>query len=408
VLTHVTKNPDEAQGQGARPQLGSIAIHEKESSQRRGKRMKRESLATCVGACLLALLPRTVVAIPPRYSVTDLGTLPGGHESVALGINNAGQVVGYNVNYPPGPVVRPVLWEPDGAVRDLGDLGGDEGGCVNAADINSYGQVVGESRSTTGYRAFLWDPANGIRDLGDLPGGFDSSQANAINDTGHVVGTSGAQTGYRAFLWDAVNGMRDLGDLPGGEDISYANAINNHAQVAGQSKTATGWRAVLWDDHGMQNLGELPGGENTSIAFDLNDTGQVVGFSDATTGWRAFLWDADVGMRDLGDLPGGRDLSIARAINNRGQIVGDSDGHVGTRVFLWDAENGMQSIEDLVDASASGWEFIFGWDVNDLGHIVGYGRNPHGDYRAFLLVPEPGPLSLLALGGLALIGHRRK
>ena len=67
-------------------------------------------------------------------------------------------------------------------MKDLGDLPGGEDISV-AVDVNNAGQVVGYSTAATGYRAFLWDSVNGMQDLGVLPGGPDYSVAYAIADS---------------------------------------------------------------------------------------------------------------------------------------------------------------------------------------------------------------------------------
>jgi probable HAF family extracellular repeat protein len=86
-----------------------------------------------------------------QYSITDLGTLPGGYESIAYGINNRGQVVGYSTTA--SGEYHAFLWE-DGEMTDLGTLGG---AYSVAYGINSRGQVVGYSASASGENhAVLW------------------------------------------------------------------------------------------------------------------------------------------------------------------------------------------------------------------------------------------------------------
>ena len=47
-----------------------------------------------------------------RYSITDLGTLPGGDLSLAYGINNRGQVVGQSATF--AGYNHAVLWSKEG------------------------------------------------------------------------------------------------------------------------------------------------------------------------------------------------------------------------------------------------------------------------------------------------------
>src|SRR5216684_5107543 len=80
------------------------------------------------------------MAAQPKYTVTSLGTFPGGNASYANGINNAGEVVGFayiatgNTNTP-----YPFLYN-NGAMHNLGSPGVSGGG---ATAINDSGQVVG-------------------------------------------------------------------------------------------------------------------------------------------------------------------------------------------------------------------------------------------------------------------------
>ena len=73
-----------------------------------------------------------------QYTVTDLGTL-GGNLSVAEGINNSGQVVGFSEDLSGNE--HAFLYS-NGIMTDLGTLGGNYS---FASGINNSGQIVGYS-----------------------------------------------------------------------------------------------------------------------------------------------------------------------------------------------------------------------------------------------------------------------
>ncbi|MBI5747805.1 MAG: hypothetical protein HZA00_01680 [Nitrospinae bacterium] len=70
------------------------------------------------------------------YTITDLGTLPGGNQSYAYGINNSGQVVGSA--FTEAGYYHAFLYS-GGVMQDLGTLGGTHS---FASGINDSGQVV--------------------------------------------------------------------------------------------------------------------------------------------------------------------------------------------------------------------------------------------------------------------------
>ena len=133
-------------------------------------------------------------------------------------------------------MVHAVLWQ-NGAVTDLGNLGGTTNNWADA--INNQGQVVGWSNlpGDVTYHTFLWTEDEGMQDLGTLPGDFASDGAG-INSKGQVVGTSYDASGNpRAFLWQR-GVMADLNTLiPASSPLFLldGNGINSRGEIVGDA-----------------------------------------------------------------------------------------------------------------------------------------------------------------------------
>lgn len=166
------------------------------------------------------------------YTITDLGTLPGGNASYATAINNTGQVVGNSYK---GHGTSQAFLYSNGQMQGLGTLPGNTDSF--ATGINSAGQVVGKGViAGVGAHAFLY--SNGkMQDLGTLPGGT-SSEAIGINDAGQVVGDANADSSaysYVAFLYSSGK-MQDLNTLipaNSGWLLTKATGINASGQICG-------------------------------------------------------------------------------------------------------------------------------------------------------------------------------
>jgi uncharacterized membrane protein len=325
------------------------------------------------------------------YQFTFLDA-PDGRQSVANGINNAGQVVGTGFlsgNSDP----QALIW--NGAVASyLGTPGVTTSG---AAAINNAGQVVG-NRNQEG---FVWSgPAS--HGLGTLGG--TSSAGTSINDLGQAAGYStlaGGTVPYAA-TWTGSSPT----PVPG---INLAYGINNAGQVVGND-TATG-QPKIWNGTTTTILGGL-GGTGGGAANGINNAGQVVGAS----GSNAVLWNGTT-PTDLGTL-NGTAFSTGLALNNMGEAVGygSFDASPELHAILWD-DNGPTDLNSFLDAGskADGWFLYQAHGINDSGWIVGEAEQRlTGAKRAFLLsvsaIPEPGtlPLMLAGLGLLGLAPRRRR
>ena len=339
-------------------------------------------------------------------ATTDLGVLPGGDNSTAAWISDAGLIAGQAQNgsvdplIPGFPEVRAVLWR-GGKIIDLGTLGGNES---SAFSVNDRGQVVGVAVNTipdpfsflaTQLRAFLWE--NGaMQDLGTLGG--PEGWALFINEHGQVAGlsltnfTPNPTTGFPTqdpFLWEKGT-MLDLGTLGG--TVGSPTGLNNQGQVVGSSNLAgdTTFHPFLWmKTGGIQDLGTFGG--NFGAANAINEAGEVVGLATNTGDQAvfAFLWRHGV-LGNLGAL-NGDDCSVAKHINSSRQIVGLSFSCSGgpRKASLW--ENGDPGIDlNTFVPRGSDLKLTEADFINNRGEIAGAGVLPTGDTHAFLLIPCEG------------------
>ncbi|MDB5885646.1 MAG: hypothetical protein JWR74_1817 [Polaromonas sp.] len=132
---------------------------------------------------------RTAVVWPQKGGMVSLAPLPGFRHSEAVSISENGTMVGVAIGV--GEFLnraRGVLWPAGGgAPQDLGVLPG--GVDTRARDVNSRGEVVGTSSSTSGDRAFVWTASTGMLDLNTLVAvpGLVMTDALSINRRGDIV-----------------------------------------------------------------------------------------------------------------------------------------------------------------------------------------------------------------------------
>ena len=196
--------------------------------------------------------------------LADLGTM-GGERSEAFSINDSGAIVGLSTVVDRGRF-HAFLYV-DGTFMDISPR--ETVYSSIALAINNAGQVVG----TYDNRAFLYSEGHAI-DLGVV------GSANGLNDEGDVVGSArfGSQT--HAFLY-SQGVMTDLGVLPG--DInSSAGSINSAGQIVGSSEGQGDFRfhPFLYSDGQMVPLQSLlPEGSGWRVfaGGGINEAGQITG-----------------------------------------------------------------------------------------------------------------------------------
>jgi probable HAF family extracellular repeat protein len=171
----------------------------------------------------------------------------GGSQSIAYGINNAGQIVGQASSGDGSQSA--VLWN-KGMITSLGSLGGNYNAAIG---INASGQIAGFVSSTNGSQGAIWD--NGT--LFTTSSSAMQWQGNVINNAGQVVFSNFA-TPQRGILWSEGT-ITELSPIAGA-DSSQAKAINNLGQAVGSSFTSGGVQtATLWTGGNASALASLTG-----------------------------------------------------------------------------------------------------------------------------------------------------
>ncbi len=223
---------------------------------------------------------------------TNLGFLPGGTASVATGVNDSGQVVGYASTQ---SSAMEAFSYSSGVMTGLGFLPG--GTQSWATGINASGQVVGYGVNSSGHNEAFVYSGGVMTGLGTLPG-YTDSVATAVNNSGQVVGyATNSSGGTEAFLYSGGT-LSDLGTLPGFS--SAAAAINNNGQVVGwlsqASPTSPGQQVLagaflasggqLYDLNTLVPAGQELGAARVFVeATGINDSGAIA----ANSGHSAYL-----------------------------------------------------------------------------------------------------------------------
>lgn len=351
---------------------------------------------------------------PPRFAIQSIGLLPGGNSSIALALNEAGQVVGSATT--PSRNAVPIFWEPDitRAPRDwitrmdgLVLTNSSDESVGHAFAINDAGQAVGRiAQNNLTPQAFVWEKNKGIRTLGALESG-QNSVARAINDSGQIVGYSGNNARRRAFLYELnadTPRMTALG-IPDKNYWCQAFAISNKGTIVGEADSfdktipfAT--ELAEPDGHDPEHLGTAGQQLTTQISVNGVQTGVLGRIVRAPHGFVWFPEPADAATLarqtereaaqkadsvryaagsfvSVGHLGGGYAGALGISPN---WVCGVSRAKTGeNRAILWNARTRKMSSLGTLGGKAS-----LAWSVNTNGATVGWARDGQNRQRAFL------------------------
>ena len=219
----------------------------------------------------------------------------------------------------------------------------------NGADgINNSGEIVGFDSSVPSSTAHGFTDDGGSYTQINLPGAI-STTANGINDAGRC-GRRGPFA-RRAVLLRAISIMTASSPISGAPGTSSpsvftdAEAINDADQVVGIYRSTFGShdQGFLYQNGTYTTISDPNGAEGTE-AFGINNSGEIVGqYTDSAGKTHGFI-DVDGTFTTIDD-PLGVNTAIT-GINDAGQIVGYYQDSSGIDHGFVASLNGVSTPED--------------------------------------------------------------
>lgn len=319
-------------------------------------------LAVVLALLLPSLRPRPV----PRYTVTDLGILPGDTISSASGINNHGDIVGVSSK---DYATTQIFLYHSGTLTNLGPVRNFGNG--SETTINDSGKINQTRRigSASGPQGTLFGGSRSVSvSISSLPGCWIATLRDA-NGRGQVIGTCwqrvfGKRSTWGGFLYDSKTGKFLALPVPPGFLSTEAEGINEHGQVAGWAWSGSDSQATVWSAGRPALLEPLPG-RDQGVGKAINNEGDVVGSAAAVPGpAAAFVTSHNLRLHLL--VPIFQKQYEDHAVLYKGGKA--------------------QDLNMLIPEDAD-WTLTEANSINDRGQIVGYGLH-RGQRRAFLLTPR--------------------
>lgn len=355
----------------------------------------------------------------------------------STGMTSDGQVVSLNQSS------SAKIWSPQYGVVSLGS-GSTSGVTWNGSSL----VVAGKSGGTTS----RWDGSkSGTGSWSALPqtdGGYNWSPApiSAIASDGNQVMIVGSYN-YSSGGSDYFGGVRYKHDgtvgwttrfgVPVGYHdnsilygVSEGDVTTGRAQYAGSGPTGGSRQPIVGSSIGLGNLLGGPSHLNEACAMAISGDGsRIVGWAEYPAGtYRACYWDAPYTngkMATAIPLVSGYYWAEATAVSRTGAFIGGAmwlNGDAGQSSFIWDAVNGTRELKSYLislGVDLTGWQlsndyadgagfFAISGISEDGKWITGTGIYNGTETAWAVAIPEPGSVSVLAMGLLGLIGIYRR
>lgn len=244
----------------------------------------------------------------------------------------------------------------------------------------------------------------------------------AISGNGqHIVGlgwTSLGTADAHATQWTEGVGMFSLGSNQIGRS-SRANGVNFDGTVVGGWQDGDNRQGAVWVN-GVQELITTNDGFGAAEVFEVSDDGRFavgMGFGDFFTPGNAYRYDIENNAYEA--LPnlaeGGQQIMGAAAVNGDGTLIGGGTWGFGPAFFgngfIWEEGVGTMTVSEYLDSKGvaypAGFNFAFVTSISTDGQwLAGWGG--FGSAESWVVhIPAPGSLTLLGLGGAAMIRRRR-
>lgn len=355
----------------------------------------------------LAETPRyTVTPLPPLETPDGLAFHPFERPFIHVEINNAGQVVatmvrdggfgeGRAVRYTLGGEVESLL--PPGAASSV------------ALGMNERGQVFGIALDARGEQqdVFIETPGEGFDFLENGKGDRirRAFHFNDMNDHGDVVGT----ITFRGtpVIYTREEGWRDLSPIDSRIVDAWLLDLNNRGDIVFQTPiTVDGANSYLWTEGEIFRLGG-PTSQSSAISV-LNDAALLAGeYRDETNRWQAFVFSSEGGHHDLPTRKFRQ--SFALKVTENGIVAGTVHDRGWLGIFVYNTKKPGSKVRVIAQSSdfrrimPPGVTFVNNISIGGInerlqvaGEAMGHNRNGINFQIPFVASAKTGVVNLEA------------